>query len=70
MLTQLLCPFFSQGKLLPLSLMGAFTIELELGDFQDSFIIQGNGVAPVTWAIIQPEILCDTLTVDPSLSNS
>ena len=61
-LTQLFCPFFSQGKLLPLSLMGAITIELELGDFQDCLFIQGGGIAPVTCQIIQPEILCDTLT--------
>ena len=70
MLTQLLCPFFSQVKFLPLSLSGPVTLELELGDFQDCFIVQGNGVAPVTWSILQPEILCDTLSVDPSLSNS
>ena len=69
MLTQLLCPFFSQGKFLPLSLSGPVTLELELGDFQDCFITQ-SGVAPVTWSILQPEILCDTLSVDPSLSNS
>ena len=42
MLTQLLCPFFSQGKLLPLSLMGAITIELELGDYQDCSFIQAG----------------------------
>ena len=66
MLTPLLCPFFSQGKLLPLGLMGAITVELELGDFQDCFNVDET----VTWQMIQPEILCDTITVDPSLSNS
>ena len=70
MLTQLLCPLFSQGKMLPLSLMaGGITVELELGDFYDCFI-QHADVQNQTWAIIRPELLVDTVSVDPSLSNS
>ena len=69
MLTQLLCPFLtSTGKMLPLSLLGGITIELELGDIGDCFYADTTHAQ--LWEISQPEILIDTLSVDPSLSNS
>jgi len=49
--------------------MGAITVELELGDFHDCFAEEVVHT-DVFWTMIQPEILCDTLTVDPSLANS
>ena len=69
MLTQLLCLFFSQPKLIPLGLTGRITVELELGDFQDCFGVNVDG-EQIGWQMIQPELLCDTITVDPSLSSS
>jgi hypothetical protein len=37
MLCQLLCSFFSQGKCIPLSLVGSVVLELELCDSDDCF---------------------------------
>ena len=60
MLTQMICQCLSQGKLLPLGLMGAITIELELGDLHHCFALETPRV-DIAWTMIQPEILCDTL---------
>jgi len=65
MLMQLLCPFFSQGKMLPLSLLGSLVIELELDDADMCFSTSGNN-----WSLVRPMILCDVVQVDPQLSNS
>ena len=61
-------PLFSTGKMLPLSLTGGITIELELGDYTDCFSV--DAAHPNLWAISQPEILVDTISVVSSLSNS
>ena len=64
-LMQLLCPFFSQGKMLPLSLLGSLVLELELDDADMCF--SGSGT---NWSLVRPMILCDVVQVDPQLSNS
>ena len=66
-LTQLLCPFFNNGKMLPLSLLGGLTLELEIGSINDAF---DPGTGTNNWEILQPEILCDCIGLDPSLSSS
>ena len=67
-LTQLLCPFFNNGKMLPLSLLGGLTLELEIGGLNNAFDIPGTSTN--SWEILQPEILCDCIGLDPSLSSS
>ena len=66
MLTQLLCPFLNNGKLIPLSLCGGLVLELELGGLDDAFF-QETGT---NWEIQQPEILVDVCGIDPSVSSS
>ena len=65
LLMQLLCPFFSQGKMLPLSLLGSLMIELELDDADMCFASSGTN-----WSLVRHVIFCDTVQVDPQLSNS
>ena len=65
---QLLCPFFSQGKMLPLSLLGSCVLELELGGYDDCFTA-GSNITNM-WEIVRPVIFADVITVDPSLTNS
>ena len=55
MLTQLLCPFFNNGKMIPLSLCGGLVLELELGAMDDAFV---SGSVH-NWEIQAPEILVD-----------
>ena len=61
---EVLCPFFSTRKKLPLSLLGSITIELDLGDYNDCFSV--DAAHPNLWEISQPEILVDTISVDSS----
>ena len=68
-LTQLLCPFFNNGKMLPLSLLGGITVELQLGDINDAFNKPLSGQVN-SWEIQSAELLCDCLSLDPSLSSS
>ena len=65
---QILCPFFSQGKMLPLSLLGSCVLELELGGYDDCFKTATN--ITNLWEIVRPMVLADLITVDPSLTNS
>ena len=46
---QLLSSFFSQGKMLPLSLLGTAILELEIGEADDAFNGAGNN-----WSILEP----------------
>lgn len=62
---QLLSSFFSQGKMLPLSLLGSLVLELEVGEADDAFSGTGND-----WSILQPRLLASVLTLDNALQNS
>ena len=66
MLTQLLCPFLNNGKLIPISLCGGLVLELELGGLDDAF----SYATGTNWEIQQPEILVDVCGIDPSVSSS
>ena len=57
---QLLCPFFSQGKMLPLSLLGSLVLEREPDDADMCF-----ASSPNNWELVRPIILCDVIQVDP-----
>ena len=65
---QILCPFFSSGKMLPLSLLGSCVLELELGGYDDCFRT-GTNITNL-WEIVRPVVFADVITVDPSLTNS
>ena len=67
-LCQILCPFFSQGKMLPPSLLGSWVLEIELGGYDDCFTTGSN--ITNQWEIQRPVIFADVITVDPSLTNS
>ena len=70
-LTPLLLPSFQAQKLLPLALIVGLVIELEL-DTLDAVIQNDNpkDTDPVSWEIVQPMILVDSVQVDPALSSS
>jgi len=68
MLCQLLCSFFSQGKCIPLSLTGALTLELELGDSDDCF--DTTNTKGFIWSLERMMLYADVLQVDPSVNNS
>ena len=53
-LCQILCPFFSQGKMLPLSPLGSCVLEIELGGYDDCFTT-GTNITNL-WEIQRPVI--------------
>jgi len=67
--SSLVLPIFSAQKLLPLSLMGGCVIELELDNANGTFATANNDYE-VRWDIVQPMILCDTVTLDPALTRA
>ena len=67
-LSQLLLPIFSAMKLLPLSLLGSIVLELELDNADACFSVTGDYA--VSWEIVQPLILVDSLQIDPAFSSS
>jgi len=60
----LMSSFFSQGKLVNLSLIPAI-LEIELGELNDCF----SGAAS-NWEISRPRLVADVITLDQSLMNS
>ncbi len=60
----LMSSFFSQGKMIPLSLIPA-VLELELGELNDCFDGGANN-----WEISRPRLVADVLTLDQALMNS
>jgi hypothetical protein len=68
MLCQLLCSFFSQGKRVPLSLVGSVVLELELGDSDDCF--DTTAAKGFSWSLERMMLYCDVIQVDPSVNNS
>jgi hypothetical protein len=60
----LMSSFFSQGKMIPLSMIPA-VLELELGELNAAFSGDAN-----KWEISRPRLVADVVTLDQSLMNS
>jgi hypothetical protein len=67
--TQLLAPIFQSQRMLPVSLLGNLTIELESDNHNACFATASAEYEPV-WEILQPLILVDSIQLDPALSSS
>jgi len=64
---QLLSPFLSQGKMIPMSMM-PLTLELELDDL-GAALVSVSG-AEINWEITRPRLVASVVDLDHALANS